>query len=199
MNKIVGHAADIARFLKHFVTSPQKTGAILPSSRGLARIMAEDMGINKAKLVIDVGAGTGVFTGEALRHIRTGTRVIAIEINPHFAKVIRQRYPRVIVISDSVEHISKHMKAIGHRHADVILCSLPWSHFPKPLQVRLLNAMVAALKPGGRFSTFAYIHSSWWPNARHFHRLLKARFRKVTRTRIAWFNVPPAFVHRCIK
>jgi len=199
MKRIVGHAADTARFLRHFATNPMKTGAILPSSRGLARLMTKDMGLEKAKLVVDVGAGTGVFSKEALNRVRPGAKIIAIEINPHFAKLIRQRYPRVRVISDSVEHLAKHLKRAGHRHADVILCGLPWSHFPKTLQVRLLNSMVTALKPGGRFATFAYIHSAWWPNARHFHRLLKERFRKVTRSRIAWLNVPPAFVHLCVK
>ena len=199
MKRMIGHAGDAAKFLGHFITSPQKTGAVLPSSSSLARIMADDMGLEKAKLVVDVGAGTGVFTGETLKRVRPGTKVIAIEINPHFARIIRRKYPRVTVISDSVEHLAKHLRKAGHRHADAILCGLPWSHFPDSLQKSLLNAMYDSLKPGGKFASFAYIHSAWWPSARRFKRLLKTRFRKTSRSRIAWLNVPPAFVHRCVK
>jgi phosphatidylethanolamine/phosphatidyl-N-methylethanolamine N-methyltransferase len=199
MKRVVGHVADTARFLRHFITDPQKTGAILPSSRALARLMADGMGLEKARVVVDVGAGTGVFTAEALRRAPPGAKVIAIEINPHFARVLKRRYPRVRVISDSVEHLPRDLRKAGHRHADAIMCSLPWSHFPVALQRRLLSAMVVSLRPGGRLSSFAYIHSSWWPSARRFRRLLESRFRKVTRTRVAWLNTPPAFVYRCVK
>jgi len=199
MIRIVRRATDTVRFLRHFLTNPMRTGAIVPSSRGLARLMTNNMKLDKAKIVVDVGAGTGAFTAEALRKVRPCAKVIAIEINPHFARVIKKRYPQVHLISDSVEHLPRHLKRAGHRHADAVLCSLPWTHFPYPLQRRLLDAIVDSLKPGGRFTTFAYIHSAWWPSARRFRRLLKLRFRRVTRSGIAWLNIPPALVNFCIK
>jgi phospholipid N-methyltransferase len=199
MNSYLHRAADSARFLWHFIANPLKTGAVSPSSRGLARLMAEEAELDKARLIVDVGAGTGVFTGEALRRARPGTKIVAIEINPDLAVIIRKRYRRVHVISDSVEHLSRHLKRIGHSHADAILCSIPWSHLPRKLQTRLLDSMADCLKPGGHFSSFAYLHSAWWPSARHFNRLLKSRFRMVKRSKVAWLNIPPAFVYRCVK
>ena len=199
MKRVVGHVADTARFLRHFVTDPQKTGAILPSSRELAKLMADDLRLEKADLVVDVGAGTGAFTAEALRRVRPEAKVMAVEINRHFARVLKKRYPRVQVICDSVERLPRDIRKAGYRHADAIMCSIPWSHFPAAIQRSLLDAMVGSLRPGGRFSSFAYIHSSWWPSARGFRHMLKSRFRKVTRTRVAWLNVPPAFVYRCVK
>ncbi len=199
MIRIVRRAADTMRFLRHFMSNPLRTGAIVPSSRGLARLMTNNMKLERAKLVVDVGAGTGAFTAEVLRKIRPGAKVIAIEINPHFARVIKRRYPRVHLISDSVEHLPRHLKRAGHRYADAVLCSLPWTHFPYPLQRRLLDAIVDSLKPGGRFTSFAYIHSAWWPSARRFRRLLKLRFRRVTNSGTAWLNIPPALVNFCIK
>jgi phospholipid N-methyltransferase len=199
MKKVVGHIADTARFLGHFARNPMKTGAVLPSSRALARLMAEGLCLEKASLVVDVGAGTGAFTAEALRRVSPTAKVMAVEINPHFAGVIRKRYPRVRVTCDSVEHLPREIRKAGHRHADAVMCSLPWSHFPQSLQRRLLDAIAGSLRPGGRLSSFAYIHSSWWPSARRFRRMLEKRFRRVTRTRVAWLNVPPAFVYRCVK
>ena len=199
MKRVVGHVADTARFVRHFITDPQKTGAVVPSSRALARLMADDLNLEKADLVVDVGAGTGAFTAEALRRVRPEAKVMAVEINRHFARVLKRRYPRAHVITDSVERLPRDIRKAGHRHADAVMCSLPWSHFPVALQRRLLGAMVDSLRPGGRFSSFAYIHSAWWPSARRFRRLLESRFRKVTRTRVAWLNVPPAYVYRCVK
>lgn len=81
----------------------------------------------------------------------------------------------------------------------MILSGLPWAGFSRDPQQRLLAAVVNALRPGGRFATFAYIHASWLPSGRRFRRLLESSFRSVASAGVVWRNLPPAFVYRCEK
>jgi phosphatidylethanolamine/phosphatidyl-N-methylethanolamine N-methyltransferase len=188
------------RFLRAFLRRPMTTGAIAPSSRSLAARMVEDMGLREARTVVELGPGTGCFTRAILDEIGPETLFLAVEVNPEFARHLRAELPsRVQVINDSIEHLAEHLSAHGRPAADCILSGIPWAGFSGPLQERLLGAVASALRPGGRFATFAYIHAASLPSARRFRRLLEARYREVQTTPVVWRNLPPAFVYRCEK
>jgi len=59
--------------------------------------------------------------------------------------------------------------------------------------------IAASIPPGGRFSTFTYLHASWLRAAHRFRDLLGQTFSTVTTTRVVWRNFPPAFAYRCTK
>ncbi len=190
---------DSARFLLHFLKDPKATGAIAPSSRYLAARMIEDMRLDQAKAVVEIGPGTGAFTGAIIDAVPRDARVIAVELNAVFARQLAERFPRIDVINGSAEYVGKHLEERAVDAADAIVCSLPWAGFPLDLQQRLMKAIVDALRPGGRFATFAYLHATWLPKARRFRKLLEANFKTVTRSRGVWRNLPPAMVYRCEK
>jgi phosphatidylethanolamine/phosphatidyl-N-methylethanolamine N-methyltransferase len=196
---VVSSLGDSARFLLHFLRDPQATGAIAPSSRHLAARMIEDMGLDRAKAVIEIGPGTGAFTGAIIAAVPRDARVIAVELNATFARGLADKFPKLDVVTGSAEHVGKHLADRGIDAADAILCSLPWAGFPPDLQRRLLKAIVDALRPGARFATFAYLHASGLPPARKFRQLLESSFKTVTRSRAVWRNIPPAMVYRCEK
>jgi phospholipid N-methyltransferase len=187
------------QFLTHFLRRPLSVGAIAPSSSGLARLMVQDMGLADASTVVELGPGTGSFTRVIEAGLRTDALFLALELNNEFADVLCQKFTRVEIIRDSAENLCHHLEAHGRPAADVIFCGLPWASFPPELQERIMSSVLAALRPGGRFATFAYVHAAWFPTARKFHRWLRSRFFEVKKTRIVWRNLPPAFVYRCEK
>ena len=65
------------------------------------------------------------------------------------------------------------------------------------MQVQFLDEMMKVLKPGGRFVTFAYVHTLALPQANRFASLLPKYFTSVLKSPVVWKNVPPAFVYRC--
>ena len=176
-----------------------RVGAVAPSSRRLAERMVSDMGLETASTVVELGPGTGAFTELIAERTPTDATVLAVELDPEFAQRLQGRFEGVEVVNDSAEHLPDLLNARGCREADAVLCGLPWASFPDELQQRLMGGVLGTLREGGRFATFAYIHSAWFPSARRYRRFLEEHFSRVETTRVVWANVPPAFVYRCEK
>ena len=190
---------EYAKFFKVFLRAPALTSAIVPSSPWLAQRMAEGVQLDQAKVVIEIGPGTGAFTRMIQKEISPSAFFMAVEIDEHFASHLRRQFPRVHIINDSAERLDTHLQSLGHTSADCILSGLPWAGFKGDEQQRLLGAVHRALRPGGLMTTYAYNHTAWLPGGRRFRKLLEATFSEVVTTRTVLRNLPPAFVYRCRK
>lgn len=190
---------DYAKFFKVFLRAPALTSAIVPSSPWLAERMVNDVQLEQAKVVVELGPGTGAFTNAIQKALPASAFFLAMEIDPLFASHLKELFPRVHVVNDSAERLDHHLQALGHTSADCVLSGLPWAGFSSEHQERLLGAVMRALRPGGLMTTYAYNHTAWLPGGRRFRKLLKSTFSEVTTTPTEWRNLPPAFVYRCRK
>ena len=57
-------------FFKQFLLNPNVTGAIVKSSEELAELITESVNLKKAKVIVELGSGTGVFTKKILEKKR---------------------------------------------------------------------------------------------------------------------------------
>ena len=196
---VVSCAGDMTFFLRQFVRSPGRTGAVAPSSRHLAAQMIRCANLPATSVVIEMGPGTGVFTERLTARLTPGTDFFALEINPRFAEATRRRCPGVTVHQDSATNARAYLDRIGKPHCDLVVSSLPWASFRPSLQEEILDTIVDILRPGGRLLTFAYLQGLALPSGQRFRKALDARFSGVERTRTVWRNVPPAFIYRAVK
>ncbi|MFF2522939.1 class I SAM-dependent methyltransferase [Streptomyces liangshanensis] len=180
-----------------FLRRPFMTGAVAASSRRLADTMTRGIGLPKARLVAELGPGTGVFTDAILAQLAPGARLVAVELNPVLAARLSatRRDPRLTVVQGSAAELA----AMVGEPVDAVVSGLPWTVMPQDRRARILDAVSHVLAPGGRFTTFAYLHAAWTPPARHFTAELAGRFDRLERSRTVWGNLPPAFVHRAIR
>ena len=181
------HIADRVRFLRAFAANPRQVGAILPTSRYAVRDMLDLGDVPGAGLVVELGAGTGVQTGEILARMRPDARLVALEIDPALARLLEERFddPRLQVVCGSAEHLEKHLD--GER-ADVLVCALPFTSLEPGLRRRILDTLPKALAPRGTALVIQYsplIQSE-----------LRRLFPTVRRSISPW-NVPPAFLFAC--
>jgi len=184
-------------FLEKFLRSPIRTGAVAPSSAELAERITSDIGLEEAGTIVELGPGTGAFTGAIVKRRREGARLVAVELDPNFARRVQERFPEVKVLNIHAEDLPQHLGDTPC--VDSVVSGLPWAAFDSDLQGRILRSVCSVMRPGGRFATFAYAHASWLPPGQRFRRLLDASFSKVELTPVVWKNLPPAFVYRCQK
>lgn len=185
------------RFFREFIRNPGAVGAIAPSSIGLARMISDQIDLDTAEYVVEIGPGSGAFTQTILDRLKAGARLIAVENNPSMAATLRQRFPDLPVFECSAVGLSGILGEATMPHADCIVSGLPWAAFDDALQDALLSAIISSLRPGGRFATFAYLQGLLLPAGRRFSRKLVASFSEVKRSPTVWRNLPPAFVYRC--
>ena len=186
---------NLIHFIRQFVLHTAKTGAVTPSSEGLADLITDTAGLHSASAVIQFGTGTGVFTEKILQKISDETRFFALEINPDFVKATRKRCPDAVVYQDSAANAKKYLNELGINECDCIICGLPWASFSEELQNELLDTIMDILRPGGKFLTFAYLQGLLLPAGMKFKRKLSTKFSRVTKTKTIWLNFPPAFVY----
>jgi phospholipid N-methyltransferase len=177
-----------------FLRRPLMTGAIAASSRLLAHAMTEGIGLEQARTVVELGPGTGVFTDAILARLAPDARLVAIELNPVLAARLSatRRDKRLTVIRGSAAELT----ATVGGPADAVVSGLPWTVMPRKQCGHILDAVTEVLTPGGRFTTFAYLHATWTPPARHLTAELARRFDQLEHSTVVWANLPPAFVHR---
>lgn len=187
---------SLLTFAREFVRDPVTLGAVAPSGRSLARLTVASAEIGPDHVVVELGAGTGPMTREILeRH--PAQPFVALEPNGELARLLRLAHPEVRVEQRFAEDLPAILADHGHPVAHRVVSSLPWAIWSEPLQNRTFDAIVEVLHPEGRMVTFAYLHAQVLPAARRLREQLKRRFRSVERTRVAWANLPPAFVFVC--
>jgi phosphatidylethanolamine/phosphatidyl-N-methylethanolamine N-methyltransferase len=190
--KRTGHSP--LKFLGTFVREPLKVGSVWPSSRALSRAVVDCCDFEPDSLVVELGPGSGPFTGLLLKRLNRRGRLLAVEINTTHAATLRRRFDRCEVIHDSAENLHKHLN--GDR-AHCIVSGLAWGNMLPRTQNKILDAILKSLAPGGQFVAFAYVHAAWLPTSRRFRSRLLRHFDRVETTPVIWRNLPPAFVFRC--
>jgi phosphatidylethanolamine/phosphatidyl-N-methylethanolamine N-methyltransferase len=184
-------------FFREFVRSPLTVGAVAPSSGALARVVTAPVPGSGHPVVVELGPGTGAFTGAIQRRLGGRGRHIAVEINERFAARLAIRHPGVDVALADAGSLAGVLGERGIERADVIVSGLPWVAFGERRRSDVLSAVVGGLSESGAFTTFAYVHTRWASPARRLLRSLEARFDEVVVGRTVWANLPPALVYHC--
>src|SRR5262245_2074207 len=135
---------------RHF----QTTGALMPSSRFLARALASPLSLPRLPgRILEVGPGTGSVTREIIRRLRPGDQLDAVELNEHFVerlKLALTRDPQYYPLRHQVRVIHSPVQALeGEGLYDHIISGLPLNNFPVGLVRDIFRAYTRLLKPGG--------------------------------------------------
>jgi phospholipid N-methyltransferase len=185
---------DSLRFLGTFLRHPRRTGAVLPSSRFLARALAKDLAVQPGDLVLEYGPGTGPLTAVLQQRLPPGVQYLGIERDPGFHELLARRFPELPFELGSVEDVGAILAARGLPRPRVILSGLPFASLPAPVQDRIVRGVVDVLLPHGEFRTFQYVHAYGMPAARRFRRVMAGLFPRFRRFGPVLCNVPPAYV-----
>ena len=162
-------------------------GAVAPSGRALARLIAT--GVTSAATVLELGAGTGSLTEALLAKGVQPSNLYLVERDPELAAVLRKRFVGCHVFAADALALNRELPP-GLTY-DFVISGLPLLLFSAEQRFELLRQIVALLRPNGCYQQFTY--GGRCPIDRETRRKLQVDSLLLG---IAALNLPPAFVYR---
>jgi phosphatidylethanolamine/phosphatidyl-N-methylethanolamine N-methyltransferase len=148
--------ADEARFFRAWVENPRVTGAVSPSGRFLARMMARYVDPASTGPVIELGPGTGPVTVALLKRGVAPERLVLVEFDPYFCKLLARRFPRCQIVQGDAYNLARTLDGLLEEPAAAVVSSLPLLTRPDGDRTELLRQSFALMQPQGRFIQFTY-------------------------------------------
>lgn len=178
-------------FFGQFVTG-EKVGSVMPSSKSLALKMVKHVDFANAKVIVELGPGTGAITKYIIRKLQPETKFISIELNEKFIEKLNEDFPHdnCHFVCDSVENIPAILEAHGIKEVDAYISSLPISLFPQPMIEKLTQDMLDTITPDGTYVQYQY--------SLHKRRWIEKNWQ-VLKKSITVINIPPSIVYTCKK
>jgi phospholipid N-methyltransferase len=186
-------------FFRESLKSLTVTASLFPSSRSLASALLRPIDFARARIIVELGMGTGAITTEILRRM-------AIEVNPAFIAHVRSRVhdSRFVPISGRAERLGSILGQRGVRRADAIVSSLGLTSMAHEQRTSIVGQAAEHLGEHGVLTQYQYLPASGKPNwvralgLKRFaeENFLREYFREVRSERVIW-NLPPAKVYTC--
>lgn len=184
-------SSDLPLFLSQWLRAPLRMGALVPSGGALARTLALQALPSRDGPVLELGAGTGVVTRALLARGIAPQRLVLVERDPVFCRLLRQRFPSVRVVQTDARRLVQSLATLGIHEAATIISGLPLLSLPFTTQHQVLRQSFRLLVPNGTFVQFTYGLAS--PVHPALLRRLELVGRPVARVLL---NLPPAVVWR---
>jgi phosphatidylethanolamine/phosphatidyl-N-methylethanolamine N-methyltransferase len=177
---------DEVRFIRTWIEKPLSLGAVTPSSRALARTMAAYIDPEQSGPIIELGPGTGPVTEALVAQGVAPSRLVLVEFDPTFCRLLRARYPAATIVQGDAYNLKPLLAGIMKQPAAGVVSGLPLFTKPLRMRLRLLFEAFALMSPGSPFVQFTY--NAVPPLPRRLDRVSAEASERV------WMNIPPARV-----
>jgi phosphatidylethanolamine/phosphatidyl-N-methylethanolamine N-methyltransferase len=184
--KKVHRLDDEVRFIRSWIERPLSTGAVTPSGKILARTMARYVDPNSIGPVVELGPGTGPVTEALVEAGVDPARLVLVESNPAFCRILRARYPDATLVQGDAYGMRRLLQTLLLQPAAAMVSGLPLITKPVKMRLRLIRDAFDLMVPGAPFVQFTYAVAS--PLPKRF-----GGFSIEASDRI-WMNIPPARV-----
>ena len=184
--------SDFSLFLGKFLKHGTAIASLAPSSPWLSRATVRNVDWEHAKVLVELGAGTGPITKVLAEKASPNTHVVVIERDPDFASILRERYQHLShfdIIEGDVQDLAAMLAERRIDLVDHVISGLPVPSFPKVLQAELFRAVRAVLSPSGSYNQITELPLVYWRFYRRFFEDVEFAFEPR--------NLPPAGAYYC--
>jgi len=159
-------------------------GSVIPSSRFMERRIIEFSELERARVVVELGPGTGGTTRSLLAAMRADARLLAVDLDPVFTEIVSAiDDPRLIAHTGSAADLAGILQQHGLHRADVVISGIPFSTMPRALGSGILEAVRDNLSPDGVFVAYQF--------RGEVARLAEGVFGRPRRSAPVPLNIPP--------
>lgn len=154
--RLLTKVREEVRFLRNWAGNPLTTGAVAPSGRALARLMASFIEQQRDGKVVELGPGTGVVTQAMIDRGVPPEKIVSIEYSSDFVALMRDRFPGVNVVRGDAYALEPQPELGTDRPLASVVSSLPLFSRPPHERRMLLARALDMLEPGAPFIQFSY-------------------------------------------
>src|SRR6202050_269532 len=177
---------DEVRFIRSWIERPLSIGAVTPSGKPLARTMARYVDPASNGPVVELGPGTGPVTEALVEAAVSRSRLVLVEFNPSFCRILRSRYPEATLVQGDAYSMRRLLETLLLQPAAAVVSGLPLVTKPITERLRLIRDAFDLMVPGAPFVQFTYSVAPPLPKR-------IGGFSGEASERI-WMNIPPARV-----
>jgi phosphatidylethanolamine/phosphatidyl-N-methylethanolamine N-methyltransferase len=177
---------DEFRFIRSLIEKPLTVGAVAPSGKALARVMANYVDPAALGPIVELGPGTGPVTEALIERGIDPARLTLVEYDPEFCRLLRQRFPAVNVVQGDAYNLDQTLAGVLREPAAAFVSGLPLFNKPLKMRLDLLDQAFGLMKSDAPFVQFTYNAISPIPRSH-------GRVRAEASGRV-WRNFPPARV-----
>jgi phosphatidylethanolamine/phosphatidyl-N-methylethanolamine N-methyltransferase len=177
---------DELRFFRTWIEKPLSMGSVTPSGKALARTMASYIDPNSMGPIIELGPGTGPVTEALVARGIDPSRLVLVEFDPTFCRLLSERYPTATVVQGDAYGLKHLLQSVLEEPAAALVSGLPLFTKPLKMRLRLVSEAFALMGPDAPFVQFTYAAVS--PIPRSLDRIKSQASERI------WTNIPPARV-----
>lgn len=180
---------DARVFFRAWVRDPRRIGSLIPSSNALGNLITAEIAQASAP-VIELGAGTGVFTRALLARGVPEDRLVLVEREPNLARILQLQFPTARIFCADAARIGR-VGLLGTESAGAVVSGLPLLNLSMRTVIAILNSSFRHMRPGATFYQFTY-----GPRCPVSRSILDRFGLRAKRLEAAIANFPPATVYR---
>ena len=139
-------------FFKLFIKNPKEVGAIAPSSKFLARAIADQ---TTGPIVVEIGAGTGSLTKGLAEKFKAG-HLYVVEIEDSMCKQLSELFPQCNVIQGDATKLASVLPTALVGNVDTVVSGIPLLNLKEKDRKAIIDACFATLKKDGCIIQFTY-------------------------------------------
>ncbi|HYM19164.1 MAG TPA: methyltransferase domain-containing protein [Micropepsaceae bacterium] len=147
--------------------------------------MAAQLDPDRPGSMLELGPGTGTITRQILARGIAPERLVVVEHDPEFAKLMAKRFPGIHIIQGDAFDLNRTLNGAGSETFAGIISGIPLLNHPLASRRALIEGCFARLKPYAPFIQFSYGLMKPVPPPSGV---------RVSLAAFVWLNFPPAHV-----
>jgi phosphatidylethanolamine/phosphatidyl-N-methylethanolamine N-methyltransferase len=173
-------------FFRQWLRSPKSMGSVIPSSRALAKAVAQEVAWKPGQHVVELGGGTGAISQGLIDRGIPRDHLIVIELDTALHAYLRERLTGCLVIQGDATRLGEILARHQIGEIGTVISGLPMVSMPFAFQRGIIEQGFKVMPPGSFMLQYSYSPVAPVPAAKLGIDAKLARY-------VLW-NFPPAAV-----
>jgi len=143
-------------FFRQWLRSPKSMGSVIPSSRALARAIAEEVAWKPGQYVVELGGGTGAISQGLIERGIPRDKLIVIELDGALHAYLKERLAGCLVIQGDATRLPEILARHEVGEIGTVISGLPMIGMPFEFHKAIIGQGFKVMPPGGFMLQYSY-------------------------------------------